>query len=83
MGMKSSWSWGVWENVWEFVWMSKKERFAYMIEIDVDLLVAYPMLIGYGTDPYPTVETEDGQTFQAFESVDELEWRAGDDYEVV
>ena len=22
--------------------------FAYMIEIDVDLLVAYPMLIGYG-----------------------------------
>ncbi|RWR92107.1 hypothetical protein CKAN_02130700 [Cinnamomum micranthum f. kanehirae] len=33
-----------------------------------------------GTDPYHTVETEDGQTFQAFELIGEPEWRARDGY---
>ncbi|RWR82487.1 hypothetical protein CKAN_01120500 [Cinnamomum micranthum f. kanehirae] len=34
------------------------------------------LLYEIGTDPYPIMETEDDQTFQAFEPVDEPEWRA-------
>ena len=36
-----------------------------------------------GTNPYPVGEMEEGQTFQAFEPIDEPEWRAGDGYRAV
>ena len=36
-----------------------------------------------GTDPNPAVETDEGQTFQAFKPTVEPEWRVGDDYGAV
>ena len=47
------------------------------------VLAVYFVYWCIGIDPYPTVETVDGQTFQAFEPVDEPEWRADDGYRAV
>ena len=46
------------------------------------VLAVYLVYWCIGTDPYPVGETE-GQTSQAFEPVDEPEWRAEDGYKAV
>ena len=47
------------------------------------MLAVYLVYWYIGTNPYPAKETDEGQTFEAFEPVNEPEWSADDGYGAV